>query len=254
MLTAPAFHEIGLIAPILAILLLVTTSGGDTWRRDRIHTMIALLPAIVTFGVWLPIYRGISIEYDQIRHAFLAVMRAPIMLFRHLGFMLLPIKPSPLIEGQPEPIKWLLSISTPLHIAIAAAIITASLYLLIRGNRAKKFLAIWMYVAISPFCLVDVPNGWLELRYLYCAAMPLCALIAVILTDMHARGGWRRWAAFAVTILAAVMTIYVTVVLETKYDSQSRSMDISVPEPRRSPVQVSLHKSGDDGTSPKEES
>ena len=246
MLAAPAFHEIGLIAPILVIALLVTTCGGDTWRRGRIRTMIALSPVIVTFSVWLSIYRSISIEHEQIRHAILTCTRAPLVLFRHLGFMLLPIKPSPLIEGRPGPIRWLLSISTPLHTVIAAAIIAASLYLLIRGNRAKKFLVIWMYVAIIPFCLVDMPEGWLELRYLYCAAMPLCALIALILTEMHAKGGWRRGAAFLITGLAAVMTIYVTAVLEKKYDSLGGSPDISVPAPRGSVERPSsIYRPGD---------
>jgi len=223
MLSAPAFHEIGLIAPVLTVALLFTYGGRSDRRHNRDLVVLPLVPAAFSFAVWALIYYVLSDTYETYRHACQEVVHAPLLLFRHLGFMLLPIKPSSLIDGQPGPVQWLFSISGPLHAAIAVVILTVSLYLLIRGNRTARFLVIWFYVALTPFCLVDMPESWLELRYIYCAAMPACALIAIVLVEeLFARGGWRRWAMIAITTLAAVMTIYVTVILEMKYDDQAR--------------------------------
>ena len=223
MLAAPAFHEIGLIAPVLTAALVCTYGGWSDRSHCRGRVVLPLVPAVLALSVWASVFYFISSEYEAYRVACHTIVQAPLLLFRHLGFMLLPVKPSPAIDGQPGPIQWLLSISGPLHAAIAVAIVAVSLYLLFRGKRAARFLVVWFYIALAPFCLVDIPVSWLELRYIYCASMPLCALIAIVLVEgLYARGGWRRWAAISLTILAAAMTIYVTVTLEMKYGAPAR--------------------------------
>jgi hypothetical protein len=170
------------------------------------------------------IYRAVSGGYDTYQSATDAVLRAPVVLFRYLGFMLLPIQESSLVYGQPVPVKWLLGIAGPLHVILGAAVVVGSVHLLLRGSRRAKFLVVWLYVALIPFCLIGLPEGWLELRYVYFAAAPLCALISTeLLRRFFERGKASRAAAVALVVLATAATVFVTVTLERQYDAQSKS-------------------------------
>lgn len=224
MLLAPAFHEMGLTAPVLAAALLFIHGRRSGKIRNGNHHWLLLAPAVLSLAVWGMAYCYVSGSHETYRRACHTLAHAPVLLFRHLGFMLLPIKPSPLMDGQPVFVQWLLSNSTLIHGAIALVIIGASVYVFVRGNRAERFLAVWMYLALAPFCFVDLPEGWLELRYLYFTAIPFCSLIVIVLIKgLYIRGGIGCWTAIALTILATSMTIYVTVILESKYDSQARN-------------------------------
>lgn len=223
MMVAPSFHEIGLIASLLTVALLLLYRGIGKPGRLRDRILLPLAPAITAIASWAVIYASILSEHDVYARAADSLVKAPMLLFRHLGFMILPVKQSTLLEGQSWPFRFMLTVSAHLQGAIAVAIIAVSIYLLIRGDRALKFLVFWFYLAIVPFCLVDIPEDWLELRYIYCGAMPACALIAIALSELLlARGGWRRWVGIAITTLVAGMTIFVTVILESKYDSQGK--------------------------------
>ena len=223
MVLAPSFHEICMIAPLLAAALFILYRNRRKTGRIVDRIFLPLTPAIIAAASWAIIYTSIVGLYDDYSHAANTFEKVPTFFFRHLGFMFFPVKPSSLFEGPMRQISWLLQVSGLLQAIIAIAIIAVSLYLLIRGNRTSRFLVVWFHLALLPFCLVEMPKDWLELRYLYCAAMPACALIAIALSELLlARGGWRRWAAIAITTMAAVMAVCVTVILESKYDSQGR--------------------------------
>jgi hypothetical protein len=224
MLLAPAFHETGLTAPVLATALLFIHGRRSGKIRGRNRYWLPLAPAALALTAWGIAYCYVSGSHEAYRRACHTLAHAPVLLFRHLGFMIMPIKPSSLMDGQPVFVQWLSSNSTLIHGAIALIIICASVYVFVRGNQVERFLAVWMYLALAPFCFVDLPEGWLELRYLYFTAMPFCSLIAIaLMKGLYIRGGIGRWTAIALTILATSMTIYVTVILESKYDSLSRN-------------------------------
>ncbi len=218
MMIAPAFHEVGLTAPFLTVALLWVWGGKTRGRRW------VLVPSVLTVVVWAMIYRTVSGGYETYQGATDAILRAPVVLFRYLGFMLLPIQESSLVHGQPLLVRWLLGVAGPLHVILGAAVVAGSGYLLLRGSRRAKFLAVWLYVALIPFCLIGLPEGWLELRYVYFAAAPLCALISTeLLPRLFERGKAWRAAAVALVVFATAMTVFVTVTLERQYDAQSHS-------------------------------
>jgi hypothetical protein len=218
MMIAPAFHEVGLTASFLTVALLWLWGGTPPARRWL------LVPVVLTVIAWALIYVAVARGYETYQSAADAVLRAPVILFRYLGFMLLPIQESSLVYGQPAPVRWLLGIAGPLHVILGAAVVAGSVYLLLRGSRRAKFLVVWLYVALIPFCFIGLPEGWLELRYVYFAAAPLCALISTeLLPRFFERGRAWRAAAIALTVLATTMSVFVTVTLERQYDAQSRS-------------------------------
>ena len=218
MMIAPAFHEVGLTAPFLTVALLWVWGGKTPGRRWL------LAPSVLTVVVWAMIYGAVSGGYETYQSAVDAVLRAPVVLFRYLGFMLLPIQESSLVHGQPATVRSLLGIAGPLHVILGAAVVAGSVYLLLRGSRRAKFLVVWLYVALIPFCFIGLPEGWLELRYVYFAAAPLCALISTeLLERLYKRGRARRGLAVAMVVLATAATVFVTVTLERQYDAQSQS-------------------------------
>lgn len=220
MLLAPTFHEMGLMAPVLVVTLVWalhgrtgTGAGRVTGRIDRSILISVALPLLV----WIPAYAFLQTTHEAYHHSPEAIPAMPSALVRYLGLMVIPIKGSTLIPGQPPLVRWLLSVSHVLHRVVGITMLALSALLLLLGSRTTKFLVVWLYVALLPFCLVGVPEQWLELRYVYFAAAPLCALFASGLAGLGRR---RRSAAIALVVLAGFMAAYVTSTLERKYDAQ----------------------------------
>jgi 4-amino-4-deoxy-L-arabinose transferase-like glycosyltransferase len=94
----------------------------------------------------------------------------------------------------------------------------------IKGRRELKFVVLWLYVVLIPFCLIRLPEGWLELRYVYFAAAPFCALLASAAAEVFVRSG-RPIRVLVVTVLlaAVVMSSYVVRALEKQYDARGKN-------------------------------
>jgi hypothetical protein len=106
-----------------------------------------------------------------------------------------------------------------LHLVLGTAILAGILYVLLRRRGAACVLAAWLLLAILPFTLVEQPNHRLELRYLFAAAIPLCALTAIAAAHAYARAKRAGKVFVTALVFAAIAgSVILQVILERSYD------------------------------------
>lgn len=199
LLIAPAFHESGIVTVWLALML-----------RPKSRSMLQLAIVFAAISAfWLIVRVNIAHDYkvyDIGMHTFLAGMHRVV---RYAGFICLPLQSS-----------WI-PVKNPLIVPLVQLGVGAAMLLGIAAmwvRRQKRWLVVWFLIAIAPGALVTVPEGWLELRYVYNAAFPWCVMVALILSQLSVR----LRIAVLVALLAA--SISLQVVLENKYDRVSGSL------------------------------
>lgn len=215
---APAFHEIGLTAPVLVIAVwwMLGVSRKGKWA-------LISLAGVVLIG-WFLLYAAVSGSYESYGAAASVPRQLPGLFVRYLGFMAVPIQQSDIIGRHPSLFGLILRASGSAQLALGILIIAAASLVFFGSGRNYKFIVIWLFVALMPFCFIRLPENWLELRYAYFAAMPYCALFAVAAAKAIAKFERRIGIAVVVLMLAAAgMTVYVVRALEDQYDKQTKS-------------------------------
>jgi hypothetical protein len=200
---AMALHEAALATPILVLLL--WHHRGTPWR----HALVAFVPALI----WIGLLAGLSHDHPAYGRAPLGALLAPLYVLRYPGFMLLPIQPEQSV------------LALPLQIALAAAMLALAIALLRRRDPGPaKFLVLWLYAALLPYGLITLPNWWLEIRYLYFAAMPFCALLALGLdaARRHPDARLRRMVVAATTVFV-LSALALQLYIEHRGDQASHS-------------------------------
>ena len=203
LLLAMALHEAALATSILVALL--WRRGGTPWR----HALLAFVPALI----WVGLLATLSHDHPAYGRAPLGALLAPLYVLRYPGFMLLPIQPEQSV------------LALPLQMILAAAMLALTIALLRRGGPGPaKFLVLWLYAALLPYGLITLPNWWLEIRYLYFAAMPFCALLALGLdaARRHPDGRLRR-VVVATTTVFVLSAFALQLYIELRGDQASHS-------------------------------
>ena len=202
---APLFHEAGLVAPLL--LLPILWPRGEKATGRGILVAFSALPALA----WTLTLLALSRHYPAYRGAAPQILRVPVYLFRYLGFMLLPIQKSQL------------ALTPYLQAGLSGAVVVASAGLVRRGPRSARLLVLWLYAALLPFCLIALPDGWLEMRYLYFAAAPACGLAGMLAATLHEKSRTAgRQLVVASACAVVIATLAFELVLEHKYDRYAR--------------------------------
>ena len=207
------FHEGSLAASIL-IVILVTVESSHRLNRKYALLFLALIPAAL--AAWLalagryPAYHAVGLRE--------AVANAPVHLLRFLGFMVLPLQPTTLIEGSPVS-RTLVDAAPLLHVAVGAVFLLALLYLAFLRRGMLRVLAAWLLLALMPFTVLQYPTHHMDLRYLYPAAIPFCALAAITVVSLWERGGLTgRILGGGIALLALAGSTVLQLLLENRYD------------------------------------
>jgi protein O-mannosyl-transferase len=214
---APLFHESGLVAPLLIMILVAGGQGVRSALKLRFLLILGL-----TWGVW---FLSTYLHPSASTAAAVADQMALAPFFRligYLGLMVLPLQGSA-PGGESSTLGAVIDLARILQPVIGSGFLIWTIYLLARRRRgAAPALALWTVLAILPFTLVPLPGRWLELRYLYLAAIPMCALLALGFQYVWERR--RVVPRVLVTLVAVVVmaaTISLTMVLERKYDREA---------------------------------
>jgi hypothetical protein len=219
LLVVPLFHESGIVAPVLVGAIVWMKMPSNTGWRNA-YQLVFLSPIIV----WLVVYLLVPSDYEPYGHTSHMLLSAPGTLCDHLGFMLFPIKQSRLVDERAQLFGWLLRASGVVRWLLSGAVLLMSAVILLRRDRALKYSTMWMYVTLLPFCFVRLPEGWLELRYVYFAAMPLCGFVAFGLIWIYARPSKAlKFAAMVAVVGMTGLTSLLVSTLESQYDRQSWS-------------------------------
>ena len=215
-LAAPFFHESGLLIGPL-VLLRRLLAGRPVRRADWALGALLFLPALALW-IWATGAAGMDTAQTTLTGGGLPVVLPRYL--RYFGLALLPVQVAGLDPALATSGARLLSLAQLALGALVAAACSARLATR-RAPAGQRFLAAWALTALLPYALIPVPRGWLELRYLHGAALPLAALAAAALAA--ARPGWRRWTAGALAAAFVVAALGIGVALERKYDREARS-------------------------------
>ena len=223
---SPAFHEVGILAPVLIILFGHPSGPAGTPNLDRRRLMLWYALLVFPAAVWASVRIALADSYAGYGTDMATPAGFFFNLIKYPGFMLVPLQPSTALADAPSVLEILAQYSGALHGVIGLGVFIACVRAVVRGNIQVKVLCAWLYLALFPYCLVALPEGWLELRYTYFAAIPLCALIAITVTRRLPKR-----IAIAIVILFVIQAALVQTVLERKYDS-GRDSVIVLPADR----------------------
>ncbi len=221
LLGAPFFHESALVAAPLSICVLAFF-GRCPWRLKFIcaaaMAAAALFPAAVFLAIRVryPVY-GVSPD------AFPAAAGAAV---RYLGFMALPLQPSVIAERAPAAVEFLAMHIQPVQFAAGAFLLLAAAAWILSPLARRRVVGIWLVLALCPFMLVPMPEGYLELRYLYGASFPFSVLAAeAFLSALRSRRRAARISGWTMLAYAIVVSVALTAILEAKYDARGRERE-----------------------------
>jgi len=170
---APSFHEIGLLASVLV--------AARAWKRGGRWWCVAA--AGLSLVGWTATWAALSHVYAPYAAAASKLPRVPIQLARYFSLFVLPVEESVTAPTRVQQIATVVAwLRIPVGVALAVGFVAFA-----NALRPGRFLVLWILVALLPFTLVGLPGDGLQLRYTYTAALPFCAMAAVVLTRMRAR-------------------------------------------------------------------
>jgi hypothetical protein len=223
---APFFHESALIGPVLMLFILLIFKG-KRWQDCLRPGLLMLAPIAIWGAVLVLVYRNYPAYSSQPDDVLSTLDR----LVRYIGFMLVPVKTSTNEALKPFMSGTVLRLVGGAHYVIGFAFLGLLAWTVRRRNWLYAFLFFWIPVGLLPFSAVGSAGARLELRYLYAAAMPMCALFASLIGLLlsRRRAAARRLAGVLVGC-AVAGTLALVQVIEITIDMQCRNRSkLNVP-------------------------
>ena len=217
---APFFHEAGLMAPLVVLVAVAARRG----RRGLVHPVV-VGAVVLTGGAWIAATlldpRTSALAHGGVFDPLAIVWT----VCRYFGLAALPVQSASPLAGSSPAVAAAVAVMQPLQPFVGLAFILLVLAAWIRRAPAPlRILGAWAVVAVAPYALVPLPADWLELRYLYCAAMPLSALLAAgLVSGIGAAGRWRRSISMLVLAVAIGGSATLGALLQQKRARAARS-------------------------------
>ena len=214
---APLFHEASLAtAPVLLAMVLIY--GPKAWRQ-RIRLAA---PVLLALSIEAIVLKSVSDAYPTYRAGWGAVSQMPVHLTRYLGFMVLPIQRTGIVQ-LPGILRHIVGVASYAHVVLGLVGVIVLTTLAFKGAALWRAMSVWLVLWLSPFTLVGMPEAWLELRYLYFASVPFCGLLGHGFDVLGSqRGGPMKWVRFVIIAGLVCMTVVLVTLLERQYDQFQR--------------------------------
>ena len=217
-LLAMLFYEGALLTPILIVFVLAVHPGREAIRKPS-RLLLLFMPVIL----WTLIAMLVSRVHPQYENI-MAATHVPIYFVKYCGFIAVPMQESATL---PPAFHWLAAAFRHAHgtlLTVGVMVLVLVTTAAVKGSWKIRILAVWLFLAILPFTFVKLPSGFLELRYVYYAAIPFCGLAACAFQRLVS-GRSRCVEAGAIVVLVgiSISTTAVVHLLEQKYDAESRS-------------------------------
>ena len=133
-------------------------------------------------------------------------------IFRYLNLMIFPLQTSELLTSSGKLVQWFYAARHVVRSLVSLGIVSFSFFGFVFGNRPLRFFIAWTYLTVLPFATLSPPGEWLNIRYLYMAAVGFDVVIAVgtagavRLLGKHPR---KRWVPVLLPALLVVMSLSV---------------------------------------------
>ncbi len=214
MTSAILFHESAIVTPVVAAVAVMAVRRSAGFNAGR-RAVLIMLPVLL----FLIMYLFLSGSYpvygpDQER-----LFQAPAYLLRYAGFALFTVQRTTIVSLSPI-LNQLIELAPMLQIISGVLLMAVLGYIAFTGERGPRILSIWFPIAILPFTCIVLPEGWLQLRYLYYASIPLCGLAAAGYYRLTVgRGTMTKIFSSAVVIIIIIGTSALVLLLERHYAS-----------------------------------
>lgn len=212
MMAAVLFHEGAIVTPAVAALVVLACRHSGRFRGLG-RTALLLLPVPLFFIM----SRILSMAYPAYGLDAAFLRQVPGYLVRYAGFAVVPLQRTGIIATPPI-LQRLIDFAPQLHLIAGVLLLAAFGYLAAFSRKRVWILSVWFPAAILPFTLIALPEGWLQLRYLYHASIPLCGLAAAGFHRLASgRGMVSRSFAMVFLLLAVLCTATLILLLERHY-------------------------------------
>ncbi|RKZ09581.1 hypothetical protein DRQ32_07990, partial [bacterium] len=144
----------------------------------------------------------------------------------YLVHMFFPMHMSKLAEASNPVVQFFYAATPVLRFLLGWGVISYGLFGFVFGNRPIRFFLAWTVISVLPYCVVQFPEDWLNIRYLYQVSIGFVFVLAsgtVYSTDLLHRTRWQRWLPLIVPLFFILMSAYITLKLDTKYERDARS-------------------------------
>jgi len=142
-------------------------------------------------------------------------------LINYLVHMFFPIHVSRLVESSHPVVQFVYAMSPVLRVLIGWAVISYTVFGFVFGNKTIRFFLAWTLISVLPYCVIEFPADWLNIRYLYLVSVGFVFIMAsgvVLSTDLLHRRPKRRWIPLIVPLAFIVLSGYITNRLDAKYE------------------------------------
>lgn len=147
-------------------------------------------------------------------------------LIDYLVHMFFPMHMSRLVETSNPLVQFFYAVTPVVRFLIGWCVISYGVFGFVFGNRPIRFFLAWTLISVLPYCVVQFPEDWLNIRYLYQVSIGFVFVLAsgtVYSTDLLHRTRWQRWLPLLAPMLFVVMSAYITLRLDAKYESDART-------------------------------
>lgn len=139
----------------------------------------------------------------------------------YIVHMFFPIHVSRLVSTAHPVVRAIYDAAPVIRAVIGLAVVSYTLFGFVFGNRTLRFFLVWTFISLVPYSVLSFPADWLNIRYLYSVAVGFNFILAsgtVLSMDLLHRRRWRRLVPLAFPTLFVLLSAYVTMRLDTKYE------------------------------------
>lgn len=144
----------------------------------------------------------------------------------YLVHMFFPIHVSRLVETSNPVIQLIYDAAPVLRVVIGLFAVSYSLFGFVFGNRTIRFFLSWTFISLLPYCVIQFPADWLNIRYLYQVSIGFCFILAsgtVLSMDLLHRRRWRRFLPYVVPAAFVLLSSFIAASLDSKYERDGQS-------------------------------
>jgi len=166
-------------------------------------------------------------------------------IFRYLNLMVFPLQTSELLHSSSRFVQFLYRWRAALRSLVSLGIVSFSFFGFVFGNRPLRFFIAWTFLTILPFATLSPPGDWLNIRYLYMAAVGLDVVLAVgalSSVNLLRRHRFKRWVPLTVPLALVVMSLSVHLRLHRRNLRRARSPRILAAMQQLSDREMRIHR------------
>jgi len=226
---AVSFAHPTTIALLLGLIAYKVFFRGERGRQRRVFDAQLLILVFGGIAFWI-----VRRQTGMVEFVLEAAGRNPVdftvnffrNMINYIVHMFFPMHFTLLVETGNPFVRAIYTIAPVIRFLLGWAVISYGLFGFIFGNRPIRFFLAWTLISVLPYCVVEFPSDWLNIRYLYQVSIGFVFVLAsgtVYSTDLLHRTRWQRGLPLIAPLVFILMSAYITMRLDTKYEIDAAS-------------------------------